>query len=220
MKKLFTFVLSALFVAGMLSTASAQLRFGLKAGLNLATIAGGDEILDGFDPKMIPTYHIGGLAEFSLGENLGVGVGVQISGKGFKIEEEDDLGEYKLTSRPLYLQVPVSLHYTSNGFFVGAGPYAGFGIGGKNKETSGGESVSYDIEFGDGSGDDDVYAPLDFGLGLEAGYTINNSIRITASYNLGLANILPKEYREDEEGNFSIKHRVIGISAAYLFGGE
>jgi hypothetical protein len=220
MKKLVSLVSLAAFFLCAASPLSAQLRFGVKAGLNLANIAADDEITDGSDPKILPTFQVGGLAEFALAENLGVSVGVQLSGKGFRFsEEEPGFGEYKVTANPLYLQVPLSVYYSSNGFYIGAGPYLGFGIGGKIKESFDGDTETTDIEFGDGSDDDDVFAPLDFGANLEVGYTINNAIRISASYSLGLANALPKELREDGADKYYIRHRVIGVSAAYLFGG-
>lgn len=203
------------------TTSSAQVKFGVKAGLNLANISADNELLGGTSPKMLPSFHAGFLAEFGISENLGVGAGLQISGKGFKVSESDGGDKYEVTSRPLYLQVPVSLNYTNNGFFAGVGPYIGFGIGGKNKESLNGDSAKTDINFGDGSGSgDDTYASLDYGIGLELGYLISGNIRLSASYNFGLANALPKEYREDEFGKYKINHKVIGISATYLFGAQ
>ncbi|MCC7246084.1 MAG: hypothetical protein IT269_10415, partial [Saprospiraceae bacterium] len=64
-------------------------------------------------------------------------------------------------------------------------------------------------------------APLDYGAILELGYEFEH-LRLTASYNLGLSNIDPKDLIDlaDEEGNydnFKASNRVIGIHAAWMF---
>lgn len=197
--KITTNFLTALFVFCCLATASAQ-RFGVKAGLNLATITGDDVE----DVSMLPTFMVGGIVEFDFTDNVGLGVGLQLHGKGAKTEfnEEDDL-----KINPLYLQVPIQVQYRNNGFFAGVGPYVGFGIAGKLKSGD----FSENIEFG--NGEDDNFAPLDFGAGVEIGYEFG-ALRATASYNLGLANIIPG----DVAGDDSAKNNVIGITLAYLFG--
>lgn len=203
-KQLTMLVLAALFLSAA-STVSAQ-RFGIKAGLNLANVSG-----DAEDTKMLPTFLVGGQAEFDLGESgVGIGVGVQLSGKGFKQEFGGD--DFKLN--PMYLQVPIQLIYRNGGFFGAVGPYAGFGIAGKAKFA--GESES--IEFG--SSDTDDWAALDFGAGVEAGYEFSAGsglLRATASYNLGLSNVVPKDIADAED--VSVKNNVIGIALAFLFGG-
>lgn len=196
MKK-FTILLAL--VLGIAATASSQVRFGLKAGLNLANLTGDD--VEGL--KSLATFMVGGQAEFGLAENIGLGVGLQLQGKGAKVEGEDG------SVNPMYLQVPVYLTYRNSGFFAGVGPYVGFGLFGKTK--FGGESV--DLSFG--SGADDDFSALDFGAGLELGYEFS-SLRATASYNLGLANAIPKD--QADEFDVSAKHAVIGIALAYMFG--
>ena len=203
MKKLLFACLGAVLLLFMFNSASAQTRFGVKAGLNLANISGDDTE----DTKMLPTFLIGGQAEFGLSDNLGLGVGLQLSGKGFKLDVQDET----FASKPFYLQVPVQLIYRNSGFFAGAGPYVGFGLFGKN--TGGDEDEN--LKFGNTI--EDSYAPLDFGAGLELGYEFS-SLRVTASYNLGLSNIIPKDVADAFDS--SAKHNVIGISLAYLFGGE
>ena len=133
-----------------------------------------------------------------------------VSGKGFKLEEDDDFS-YK--SNPIYLQVPVTLNYNNSGFFAAVGPYIGFGLFGNDKLEFAGEEESEAIEFG--NTEEDGYSPLDFGASLEAGYGFG-AFRVTASYGLGLANIIPKDVADEFDEKAT--HSVIGISAAYLFG--
>ncbi len=205
MKKQSVVILFVMLFLGVTSTGFSQVRFGVKAGLNLANVSG-DEV---GDTKMLPTFLIGGQAEFGLSDNLGLGVGLQLNGKGFKVAD-DLLGEdFKYSV--MYIQVPVLLQYRNSGFFAGVGPYFGFAVSGKAK--AGGNSIS--LEFGNSENDD--LAPLDYGAGFELGYEFSN-IRATASYNLGLANIVPKDIADAED--VSVKNTVIGIAVAYLFGGE
>jgi len=200
---------AALFLCG-LTTTNAQLTFGIKAGLNLANINYDGEDLD---TKMLPSFHAGPIVEFGITENIGIGSGLLVSGKGFKIEEEF-LGEtITASSNPIYLQVPVTLNYSNSGFFAAVGPYVGFGLFGNSKAEAGGEKETEALEFG--SSEEDDYSALDFGASLEVGYGFG-PIRVTASYGLGLANVIPKDIVDitDEKAT----HSVIGISAAYLFG--
>lgn len=212
MKKLLTSLFATALVLSLVSTASAQVRFGVKAGLNLASIKFSNLGEVEPDVSMVPTFMVGGQVEFDFTENLGLGVGLQLNGKGAKVKTEflGEVVESKAT--PMYLQVPVMLQYRNNGFFAGVGPYVGFGLFGKTK-TDGADSE--DLNFGNSVDDD--FAPLDFGAGVEAGYEFG-SLRATVSYNLGLANAIPKDAVEGTD--IKAKHNVIGVALAYMFGGE
>lgn len=212
MKKLLSSFFAAALLLSFITTASAQVRFGVKAGLNLANISFKD--FGELEPStsMLPNFMVGGQVEFDFSENLGLGIGVQLNGKGAKSEFEF-LGEtIESKVNPMYIQVPVMLQYRNSGFFAGVGPYAGFGLFGKAKSDGADDE---DLSFGNSVEDD--FAPLDFGAGIELGYEFG-SLRATASYNLGLANAIPKDQREGTDA--SAKHNVIGIALAYLFGGE
>lgn len=190
----------------------AQARFGVKAGLNLANINFTGESAEANDfTKNLSTFQIGGLAEFDFTDNIGLGIGLQLQGRGVKLEDSG----FESTLNPLYIQVPVSLHYRNGGFYAGVGPYAGFGVAGKAKVSFLGQSESENIKFG--NDEDSDLSPLDFGANLELGYEILGMIRLSAGYSLGLANITPKDLRTGDEGG---KNRAITVSAALLFGGK
>lgn len=218
-----------------LNTAFTQVRFGLKAGLNLASISYSDDYIEASEAGisgnistgMVPAFHFGGQAEFGFGGALGLSLGLQLNMKGGSLDLNGVLfGEpftAKSKARPMYLQVPVALTYHKNTFYVGIGPYVGFGVGGKLKtevEAAGqSDEVSEDLEFGDDS--DDAFAPLDYGAGLEIGYEINDMVCLSVSYQLGLANVAPKDAVDEGDAaglDFSYRHRVVGISITYLFG--
>jgi hypothetical protein len=135
-----------------------------------------------------------------------------LSSKGYKYDEN----EWKETSNLYYLDIPLNAktYFDVGGqkVFVTLGPYLGMGLLGKCKSEVDGESESEDVKWG--SSDEDDYKRLDFGVAAGAGIELN-TIRIGVSYGLGLANISPTT-----EGGFKISNRVIGISVAYIFGGE
>lgn len=182
-KQSLVLILVALFM-GVTATGFSQVRFGIKAGLNLADLKFSG--LGETSTKMLPTYMVGGVVEFDFAENLGLGVGLQLHGKGAKDGTDGSDASISLG----YLQVPVMLQYRNSGFFAGVGPYAAFGIFGKAKEGGDSEDISF------GSGAEDDLSALDFGAGIELGYEFSN-LRATASYSLGLANGIPKDQRID-----------------------
>jgi hypothetical protein len=195
-----------------ISTVSfAQISFGVKAGLNLANLYNDEE---DSNPEFIPTFQAGGLVEIGLTNSLAIQTGLSLQGKGAK-EEATFLGETIKTSiNLLYLQVPAHLLYKGNGFFVGAGPYFGYCLSGKGKVTIGGETDSEDLSIGS-SVEDDI-SGLDFGVGIQAGASFG-AIRVGAGYDLGLANLIPKDAQDQTD--VSIRNGVINVFAAYMFGG-
>jgi hypothetical protein len=200
----------SLFVAvcAFTTTAFAQISFGVKAGLNLANVITDD---DEVDPKMSPSFQVGAVVEIGLTESIALQTGLSLQGKGFKVEEEF-LGEtFKSTANPLYLQVPAHILYKGSGFFVGVGPYVGYGVAGKFKTEIAGESDSENINFG--NDDDADWKGLDFGVGAQAGVSLG-AIRIGAGYDLGLSNVVPG----DDGDELTVKNGVINVFATYMFG--
>ncbi len=211
MKALFKITLLSAAFIGCLNVSSAQVNFGVKAGANLSTVNVSN--LEGLDPKFIVSFQVGAIADINISDQFVLQPGLLLTGKGFKIEDEF-LGETYKTTATFYLQVPVNFMYKSDKFYVGAGPYVGFGLFGNFKYEGGGDSESESIDFG--TGEDDDWTPLDFGANLEAG-VILNQIRIGAGYALGLANVIPDSAREGDE---KVTNGVISVNVAYMFGGK
>ena len=186
MKKLFLVVVCAT----ALVTANAQVKFGLKAGANFASITD----LDGTKMK--------------VGINGGVQVGVRIndmfsfapeavySSQGVKAEEGD--GSINLN----YINVPLLLQYNNpSGFFAHTGPQLGLLMSAKSK--FGGESM--DIK--------DQMNSTDFAWVIGAGFATQSGFGFNARYNIGLSK-LPKE----DDGTSS-KNSVIQFGIFYNLGG-
>ena len=113
----------------------------------------------------------------------------------------------------MYVQVPAHLLYKGKGFFVGAGPYVGFGVSGKIKTEFGGETDTEDLQFGNSLEDD--LSPLDFGVGVQAGVSFG-ACRVGAGYDLGLSDLIPKDARDS--AGVTLKNNVINVFFAYMFG--
>jgi hypothetical protein len=185
----------------------AQIKFGPTAGLNLSTMTAKSMGIS-LDPKTIIGFNVGVISEFNLTGNLFLQPELLFTTKGSKYS----FMESETTITPSFIEIPVNVVYKfgsgSTKFFVNAGPYFAYGIGGKIK--SGSESIK--IKFGSGESND--MKPFDFGLTFGAGVELNNFI-VSAHYGLGLANLASVT-----TDNTEAKVKVIGISVAYLFGGK
>ncbi len=232
------FSIACMLVLFTIMSATAQVRFGAKAGLNMANMSYSEDystdlqnIAEGtITNSIIPAFHAGGLVEFDFGAGMGLSAGLQLSVKGERNKYNGGLvPEFSYTQkiRPVYVQVPVAVYYRNSGFYAGAGPYIGYGVAGKVKTKRSGEEneESEDIKFDNKNGqpyDSAYFSPLDFGAGLEVGYEFG-SIRVSASYNLGLANVFSKnavDWGGITKREYKCTHHVIGVSVAYLFRGE
>lgn len=216
----------------MTTQSFAQVKFGVRAGLNLANMT--VKLLDDVSQKMNTSFHVGGIVEYSLSETYSIESGLLLSGKGKKVGFSKSESGITIsgtgTISPLYIEVPINALYKldlgSAKLHLFAGPYIGIGIGGKSKmeftatglpagvtlEKLGFTNETTDVEFG--TKDDSDFKRTDFGLNIGAGIEIKN-ILIRAQYGLGLSNLDPQGSNDSE-----IKNKVIGISMGYMFGGK
>ncbi|MCW5921415.1 MAG: PorT family protein [Saprospiraceae bacterium] len=223
-----------------ISNVAGQTRFGVKAGVSLAdmplsfdyqNVLGLIEVqgvATRLETKWLPTYHAGFVTEFWLSSKFGIGTGLHLNVKGSEREFRGEVLNVPFTRTrklmPMYLQLPLSFAFRAEGLYMGAGPYIGYAVGGnvKIKTTSNGSSSSGSekLKFGDEINDD--LTKLDYGLGFEMGYELVG-VRLSLSYNLGLANVLPKkavDFAADNGGKWHAKNNVASLSVAYLFGND
>jgi len=204
MKKLVLFF--ALAVAGQLVSAQ-EVKYGIKAGVNFANQIYKEEDIS-FTPSTVTSFHIHGLVDYGVSSFFSIQPGFGISGKGFKIGEDGASVKADL----MYVEVPVNFlakfPMSSVGkFFVGAGPYAAFGISGKTKVEGSGVSMSSDKLFDEEEG---AYKRGDFGVNVLAGIEFTKGFTLNANYGLGLSNI-----SRDNEG--TAKNKVVSVSVGFLF---
>jgi hypothetical protein len=135
---------------------------------------------------------------------------VEYGQKGTKFSQDFFGQEVEITTTLNYIVVPARLAYTfdiaSLGIFIEAGPYFGFGLGGKMKGTANGQTEEEDITFG--SEEDDLKNP-DIGLSAGAGVYVG-PIRAAINYDPGLVNLSNFEAS-------SVKTGSLIISVAFLF---
>ncbi|MBL7698010.1 MAG: PorT family protein [Chitinophagaceae bacterium] len=184
------------FFASSLIVAQAQIKFGAKAGLNIAGLAGDDA--DDFKSKL--GFNLGGFVEVPIAENFTVKPELMYSGQGAKFDDDDIDSKFALG----YLNVPILGKYTSSsGFFGETGPQLGFLLSAKAKT----DEVDVDVK--------DNFKGIDFGWAFGIGYEMAESgFGVNARYNLGLSSIA-----DDDDGDVSVKNSVFQIGVFKTFGG-
>lgn len=193
------------FAIALTTTATAQVRLGAKAGLNIANIMS-DPKEEG--EKSYLGFHVGGTVDFKLTEQVSLQSGLLFSQKGQVIEE----GSVKSTEFQNYLEVPVNVAYSyalgeQSKLSIFAGPYFAYALSGEIKGKSSTLIITSDVVYGGDNGQNR------FDLGLNGGVNFDYSnYRVTAQYGYGLTNMDPKNAEEKS------KNSVIGLSVAYIFG--
>ncbi len=202
--------------------AQAQFTFGARAGFNLTSFGGSDKDFLGSSPKMKPGFQIGVVGEYAFGDAFAIQPGILFATQGAKYKESVNyMGvdvDYETTMNLNYIQIPINLQYKvdlgSTKLLLQAGPYLGYGLGGKEKyKVSGGgesESGDYKIKFGSGDDEDVEYVDnaFDFGLGVGAGLQFGN-LQAGVGYNFGFTSLF-------DEG--TLKNNGLAITLTYLFG--
>jgi len=212
-----------LIVCGVILLHAAQAqdpRLGVRGGFNFANQNIENELLDlinsEFDTKLRFGWQVGVVLEQKLNDQLFVQPSLLLSSQGYSFKEDNAVLDVKIKARPLYLLIPAPVVYRANAgmvdVFAGAGPYLGFGIGGKVESE--GDLVGFDfvdegkIEWG---GDDqNTYRAFDWGLALTAGAELN-SLQFALSYHLGIANIDPRGNEDN-----SIRNRMLSLSTTFF----
>lgn len=158
MKKLI--IVSVLILSGFMP--KAQIKYGVKAGLNLANFSG--EIPD---RKMKTGFHLGGLVQIPLAEAFILRPEIQFSKEGSTLNTRPyDLG---------YLLIPVMVQYTAGkGFYGEAGPQIGLLMSAKYNDS--------DVK--------DGLNQTCFGAGLGVGYKMPSGLGFGLRYMAGFNNIL------------------------------
>ena len=150
---------------------------------------------------------------YPSGKNFAIQPGINWVQKGTKNEETIGSSSYKTTLSNNYLEIPVDLLYYRSGFFIGAGASASYGMAGKWKTESGGQTEKEDVKFGDKDKDD--MKVIDFGLNILAGYQLSGGLVFSATFNQGLSNLAT-----GDTDNYKLKSYYFGIRLAYLIKGK
>jgi hypothetical protein len=168
MKKMF-FIIAIVVVA---ISGNAQLKFGVKGGLNVSNITG--KYTEGYRSKI--GLHLGGLANLTLTEKLSVQGELLYSAQGARWDDDDEktmLG---------YMQLPILVRYKiAGGFYAEAGPQFGLLVRAKDDN----EGDVYDIK--------EYLKKSDISLAMGVGYDINSNLGVYSRYTAGLTSFYDTE---------------------------
>ncbi|TCZ64236.1 PorT family protein [Flaviaesturariibacter aridisoli] len=218
-KGLFTLLL----LSGTFGAVQAQ---QIRAGVNFANIsttASGRADAS----NMLTSFQVGLIGNIKLGTNmLALQPGILFTGKGAKVQyrEPGQVGYYKQSTNPYYIEVPVNLVVKppvggGSHFFFGAGPYVAMGITGKVRTegsallgVNGERSIrfsnddpsTFNQEEGTGFG---ILRRFDYGLNGTAGFEGKLAV-IGVNYGLGLAKLQSGSNSNADDAN---KHRVLSV---------
>ena len=227
--KLFTLKSVVFFVAlFVVSSAFAQVKFGIKAGGNLTGVSGVSVSASGININLLEKdgwtagYHGGVFANISLSEMIGIQPELLFSMQGGKHKPSDlfsevmefDVSEATLSYQLGYINVPLLLEIkpvANLGILVG--PQIGYNVYRKATFTDDGEKESIS-----GSEFDDDFMPLKkFDAGLTTGlqYKIGENLYVGLQYYHGLIN----SWNETENGATikGFRHGVIRASIGFVF---
>ncbi len=210
-KLLLSFGAVVLLAAG----AQAQTSYGLKAGVNLGKYSNVPTGLDDYQKNNV-SFYVTGFADIPVAPQFSIQPGVSLQGKGAKYEASGDNVSGSMTQNVMSIEVPVNAVYYipagSGNVFLGAGPYVGFNISGKNKW----DGSFGDVEASSGdrklkfSGDNKDMNLIDAGVNFLGGYKFNNGFLINAGYNLGLSNLNPGDGEKSS-------NRVLSFGVGFQF---
>ena len=136
-------ILLVVIATAMLMTANAQgVRFGIKGGVNISSLADYEFSLSYEDAELgekVGAY-AGVFTQILFTPQLGLETGLYYSMLGGRDKENDYGEQYKITADPAYLQLPVSVIYKFNitedfALYPSVGLYTGYGVSGKIKSV-------------------------------------------------------------------------------------
>lgn len=176
----------------------AQLRFGVKGGLNLANVSTSDA--PGVSYSMKADFNAGVLVAIPIAGRFSIQPEALYSGQGSDIKVDSLTGKYNFQ----FINIPVLIKYhIINGLYLETGPQFGLLIGAKVKADGG---SSTDIK--------DELKTSDFGWTAGLSFLLPVNFGVDARYNFGLTNFL----KATGEGGGSIKNGVLQVGVFYLFG--
>ena len=172
MKKIFALALVAL---GMMTAnpAQAQIKFGLKGGLNITDMSMDSKVLDASNRT---GFFIGPSVKFTLPVvGLGIDASALYDQREAKVKYTGTSNATDKTLRCQAINVPINLRYgwglsSLANVFLFAGPQFGFNVGKKNQDLA--ENTSWSVK------------NSNFSVNVGAGFTVLSHLQISANYNI------------------------------------
>ena len=136
MRKFFTAAIVAASMLFAASSAQAQVKFGLKGGLNVTDMSLNSEV---FDADNQTGFFIGPTVKFTLPiVGLGIDASALYDQRDAKVKVEDDGSSVESKIKNQSINIPINLRYgvglgSTASLFLFAGPQFGFNVGDKNQ---------------------------------------------------------------------------------------
>lgn len=155
-------LLAVVTVLGFLNVNAQEIKFGVKGGLNFASVSGDNTK----DIDVVTSFNFGVLSEIPISDKFSFQPEIMYSGQGYSFNDN--------TIALSYLNIPLmGKYYVAKGLSVEAGPQIGFLLAAKNEKTN--------VK--------DSFNTFDFGVNLGLGYKLENGLNFGVRYNLGLTDI-------------------------------
>lgn len=212
MKKLSIAMVMIFGLAQLTAIQAQDVKFGAKAGLNLANITGDVE-----DNSMKLALHLGGMAEIKISETFAVQPELLYSALGTKFPDG------KLALNYLVLPLMAKFSVTDN-LTLEAGPQFGYLLSAKDKyddlededfpTITAKNSASSKTQTTMASTVDvkEYFKSFDLGGAIGASYLLNNGMNLSVRYIMGLSNTI-----KYDESDFKFKNSVFQFSVGYYF---
>ncbi|WP_166384868.1 porin family protein [Polaribacter sp. 11A2H] len=181
-------LVTLLTVLSIVNANAQDIEFGVKAGLNFASINGDNTK----DLGTVTSFNFGLMAEIPFTEKFSIQPELLFSGHGFSTGS--DTNDFVALN---YLNIPLmGKYYVTKRLSFEAGPQVGFLLSATDDNTKA------DVK--------NAYKDLDFGVNLGLGYKLDNGLNFSARYNVGLSDI--NEVKTDKNRN-----GVFQVSVGYFF---
>ena len=206
------------------ASSSSPVRFGVKAGMNVASLSK-DAGLE--DQKSKIGFNAGVFANIPVAESFSIQPEVLYNQLGAKVENRDEFTALGTTTRTVesystnldYLTVPVMFQYNFvPNFYVEAGPEFGFMLSAKNKGdrtttvTNSSGTTTNSASYTDDINKDNLNT-FNFGVGIGAGYYFTDNIGITARYVAGVTDVA----KDRPSGSDAIRNNNFQVGLAFKF---
>lgn len=207
MKRLLLFAIVTIFGLGF--TQAQEFNFGLKGGVNLASISGDEtDEVDG-----LTSFHAGVLAEILVSERFSIQPELIYSIQGAKAEYSEtfqgEIFEENYTMNLNYVNLPILFkYYITENLSIEAGPQVGYLISADNEY----EWTEYG-ETGSETEDNLEYMNrIDLAAAAGLSYKFDFGVFLSARYNAGLSNI----YDSEDFSDYSNQNSVIQFSIGFM----
>lgn len=176
MKKLL--LVTAITILGLANMNAQDVKFGIKSGLNFATITGDNTSKD----QTVTAFNIGAMAEIKISEKFSFQPELLYSPQGYSLNNGSD-NRIALN----YLNIPLmGKYYATKRLSLEAGPQIGFLLSTK------------------GINNKDLFKTTDFGVNFGLGYKLDSGLNFGARYVLGLTNINDVGTFKNKNGVFQL----------------